>query len=206
VLDWLQPDWVYDTATGKFTGRSLQRRPPIDLEIHRAPRGAWRIFGHHHYLNTSLATAAKSFIALVDGKPAAFHAGTHFVHPKVRDMFRGHRTVCLPDFQGVGIGNALQDFVASVFTAIGWRYVIVASHPAVIRSMAASAVWDMSRKPGFVPQPGQSKTGSYGRSNGRRSAAAHSQLRRTASFTYVGPHAAADQVAALASDLPRPKR
>jgi hypothetical protein len=206
VIDWLQPDWIYDTATGRFSGRSLQRRPTIDLEIHRAPRGAWRIFRHHHYLNTSLATSAKSFIALVDGQPAAFHAGTHFVHPKVRDMMRGHRTVCLPDFQGVGIGNALQDFCASIFTAIGWRYVIIASHPAVTRSMARSKVWDMSRKPGFVPQPGRTTKGTYGRTAGKRSASAHSQLRMTASFTYVGPPAAPEHVEALAADLPRPKR
>src|SRR5690606_18612370 len=29
IIDWLEPDWVFDTATGQFAGRSLWRRPPF---------------------------------------------------------------------------------------------------------------------------------------------------------------------------------
>jgi hypothetical protein len=33
ILDWLQPDWVFDTRAGSFSGRWLQRRPPIELRV-----------------------------------------------------------------------------------------------------------------------------------------------------------------------------
>jgi hypothetical protein len=200
IIEWLQPDWIYDTAGAAFTWRCLQPRPAIDLEIRRAGRDAWRVFGHHHYLSRSLSSSARCFVAAVDGKPAAFVAATHFVHPSARDIMRGHRTVCLPDFQGVGIGNALQDFVAGVFSAIGWRYLVVAAHPAMVRSMARSPKWNMTRKPGFVPPPGRSISGTY------KGKDTHSHLRLTASFTYVGPRASADQLDAFAADLSRPRR
>ena len=48
--------------------------------------------------------------------PAAFTAVLAFPHAR-RPGWREHRTVCLPDFQGVGIGNAMSELVASLFVA-----------------------------------------------------------------------------------------
>lgn len=33
ILDWLQPDWVFDTASGEFTGRWVRQRPAIEIDI-----------------------------------------------------------------------------------------------------------------------------------------------------------------------------
>lgn len=45
ILDWVQPDWVYDTAAGRFTGRWLRRRPPIELTIRKTDWSWWPYFG-----------------------------------------------------------------------------------------------------------------------------------------------------------------
>jgi ABC-type lipoprotein export system ATPase subunit len=109
VEEWLCPDWVVEMPSGQFTRRSL-RRPPISMEIIRTDRSAWDIFKHHHYLDTSLHPASKCFVAMVDNRPAAFASCMHSPGHH-GGWWREHRTVCLPDFQGVGIGNTLSEFV-----------------------------------------------------------------------------------------------
>ncbi len=73
VTEWLEPDWVIDMATATFSRRRL-RRPPIELEIFRCRRSAWRLFARHHYLSGALAQYARCFLAVWKGVPVAFCA------------------------------------------------------------------------------------------------------------------------------------
>ena len=186
IVDWLTPDWVFDTLTGTFRWECLQR-PSIEVEVYRTTPATWPTFHRHHYLSGELSRSAACFVALVDGRPAAFASAIHFPHPKVRNIWREHRTVCLPDFQGVGIGNALSEFVASCYTAEGRRYRSVTGSPAMIRHRARSPKWRMDRKPGRAPTIG--RTSSIGVST--------ADDRYTASFEYVGPNSTAEQSAAM---------
>jgi hypothetical protein len=82
----------------------------------------------------------------VEGRPAAFTAVLYHPHPS-GGYWREHRTVCLPDFQGVGIGNALSDFVASLFVCTGKDYCSTTSSPAMIAHRHRSTSWLMCRAP-----------------------------------------------------------
>jgi hypothetical protein len=108
--------------------------------------------------------------------PAAFTAVIHRPDP-AGGYWAEHRTVCLPDFQGVGIGNALSEFVAALFVATGKRYCSRTSHPAMIRHRASSKLWTMHRRVSF----GARHTGQYAAFN--RSAALQ---RLTAGFRFIG--------------------
>ena len=224
IIDWLNPDWVYDPAANEFQWRSLRgreeagtaedkrhrsrhsaARPAIELEIARVHRKAWQLFKPHHYLSGDLNKAARCFVAFVVERveevegvkdveseplfncstavtpstrrcPAAFTAVIHRPDP-VGGYWSEHRTVCLPDFQGVGIGNALSEFVASLFVATGKRYCSRTSHPAMIRHRAKSKLWMMHRGVSF----GARHTGKFAAFN--RSAALH---RLTAGFRFIG--------------------
>jgi GNAT superfamily N-acetyltransferase len=182
VEDFLQPDWVYRPAEERFTRRSLRRRPAIDLDIVRAAASAWPLFASHHYLSHSLARSAVCFLATWRNRPVAFSAWLPFVGsgPKTR---REHRTVTLPDYQGVGIGNALSDFVASLWAGLGYRAISTTTHPAMIRSRLRSNNWRMHRKPSFA-------SGNEGRLK-------HATTRLTAGFKYVGAGLARDAARAL---------
>lgn len=195
VLDWLEPDWVYEPHTQKLTLNigpdglrgSLWRRPLIQLEIVRAYPSAWQLFKPHHYLNGVLHRSAKCYVASVrlddDAGPAhaaAFVAALPFPHPS-RPGWREHRCVCLPEFQGVGIGNALSEFVAGLFVARGIRYTSSTSHPAMIRHRANSNRWRMIRKPSLG-------TRHRGLNGGRIGGAG----RMMAGFEYVGPPVISD--------------
>ena len=60
ILEWLSPDWVYETSGSIFTDLSvrgsLQRHPEIELRILRIKRSAWSELGFqgNHYLSSVL--------------------------------------------------------------------------------------------------------------------------------------------------------
>lgn len=172
IIDWLQPDWVYETGGGTFTWRCLQRRPRIALEVYRSSAQAWRFFAHHHYLSDQVSPSAFCLIGCVEGKPAAFSAAV----PQIGfvGMRRESRVVVLPDFQGVGLGNRLSELHGALWRAAGVRFRAVASHPAVVAHRARSPLWLMDRSPSLKPAHA-----------GRRLIG--SERRLTASFEYVGP-------------------
>jgi hypothetical protein len=71
VIDWLQPCWVFDTATGKYAGRGLWRRPPLELEIRQTNWRYWPMFEPHHYLKLPLMIAATNYVGTVGGELVA---------------------------------------------------------------------------------------------------------------------------------------
>src|SRR5262249_5680702 len=128
VIDWLQPDWVFRPAEGAFTWRELRRRPGIALEVQRCRGERWRLFAPHHYLSQALARSATCFLASWEGRPVAFSAWLPFVGAGRRAR-REHRTVVLPDYQGVGIGQAVAGLIASLWRGLGWRALSTTTHP-----------------------------------------------------------------------------
>jgi len=59
IIDWLQPDWVYEPQTRTFARRSLQQHPPLRLELREVGRETWKMFAHHHYLSRSLNPSSR---------------------------------------------------------------------------------------------------------------------------------------------------
>jgi hypothetical protein len=180
IVDWLDPDWTYDPSANEFAWRSLQGRPAIEIEIARVDVGAWRLFAPHHYLSNSCASTARCFVARVGGRPAAFTAVLHSPDSYARGggFWREHRTVCLPDFQGVGIGNVLSELVAAIFASTGKRYCSTTSHPAMIAHRRRSPLWRVSREASRTQKHG----GRLAQLNAR---AALDRL--TTGFRFVGP-------------------
>jgi len=181
ILDWLQPDFVYQPATGEFfSGRWLHQRPKIRLEIQRVHSSAWELFRKHHYLDTSLNKSAVCFLATWNNAPVAFTAVLHFPHATVKNIKRESRTVCLPDYQGVGIGNAMSDYIGALCKGLEFRYMSQTSHPAMIRNRAKSKNWQMKQSPTLnKAQNGSNSTKSSWSGKVRK--------RLVASFEYTGP-------------------
>lgn len=133
VLAWLQPDWYFDTSDGTLhDGRSLQR-PSIEIKIYPCKRSLWSMFAPHHYLSHVLGSCARCFlvIASFDGveNVAGFVSSVPLPSGSLRRAWREHRTVVLPDFQGLGIGPAASDAVAALHLSEGRRYYSRTGHP-----------------------------------------------------------------------------
>lgn len=136
IMEWLRPDWVYSPnkrRTERFEFRR-QSRPEIKLEIFRCRYDTWQLFKHHHYLSGDLNKAAKCFIAMWKDKSVAFIAILPFPNGSFKNAFRVSRVVVLPDFQGLGIGKQLNDYIASLYKAIGKSMYIRTSNPALVNA------------------------------------------------------------------------
>lgn len=200
VLEWLEPDWVLDMATQQLARGCLYHRPTITLRVARVHRTAWRLFRRHHYLNHDLHVNAKCFVAFWNDEPVAFSAWTHRMtrSRRAHDM-REHRTVVLPDYQGIGIGNRISELCASIFCGAGGRAFSTTSHPGMIHYRHASPTWRTHRF-GMVARSGD--TGVFRKNNrkptpierariqtrlNRGTRALDSVGRVTGGFEYVGP-------------------
>jgi hypothetical protein len=177
VVEWLEPDWVLDMAS-RTLARGRLRRPRIELRCGRTDRSLWEIFKRHHYLSGNLHRSARCYLGSVEDRPAVFTAVLSHPHP-IRPGWREHRTVCLPDFQGVGIGNAMSEFVASLHVATGRPYYSTTSHPGMIAHRRRSPLWRTCRPAGIsgslggsASMPGMHRVGG--------------NTRITAGFEYVG--------------------
>jgi energy-coupling factor transporter ATP-binding protein EcfA2 len=181
VAEWLEPDWEVDMASSRLA-RGRLWRPKIELEVAPVHRSAWLLFGHHHYLSGSISNTARCFVAFWNGTPVAFSA---WMNAMSRDRKSGdvreHRSVVLPDYQGLGIGHRLSTFCASIFKGVGRRAFATASHPVVIRARSASPHWKRKRLGMSSP------TGAGGAFRRKGTYRATSAARITAGFEYVGP-------------------
>jgi GNAT superfamily N-acetyltransferase len=174
VEAWLDPDWIYRPDMDSFTWRRLRRRPAIALQVRRIGLEAWPLFRPHHYLSAKISRSAEAFAAWWRGKPVAFSAW-------VNNLVKGggkreHRTVVLPDYQGIGIGSALTDFAASLWAGLGRRVLSTTAHPAFVASRLCSSRWRLIRPPSLV-----------GRSNRTERPIQTATTRLTAGFEYIGP-------------------
>lgn len=177
VIPWLNPDWIYRPDGNQFAWRLLQPRPPITLNIARVHSSTWALFRAHHYLSERLHRSAVCFAAFWKERPVAFSAWLPCLTR--RGGRREHRTVVLPDFQGVGIGLAFSSFCASLWKGLGQRVTSTTSHPGFIASRSRSPHWRLRRGPSCAHVARE-------RPGGPR----HAQSRLTAGFEYVGPPAA----------------
>lgn len=142
IIEWLQPDWVFDTATGVMTPRgSLQPRPKIELEIHAASTALWPVFAPHHYLTDKLPRGANCWAAVWDGSLVGFASSIPFPHRYVKSAYRECRTVCLPDFQGLGLGVRLSDAIGAAHLEAGKRYYSRTVHPRMGLYRNSSPLW-----------------------------------------------------------------
>ena len=118
-------------------------------------------------------TCAVCFLASWQDRPVAFSAWVPFVGrgPGAR---REHRTVTLPDYQGVGIGNVLSATIAALWKGLGYRALSTTTHPGMIRARLRSADWRLRRSPSLA-------------AGKRRDVLRHATTRLTAGFEYVGP-------------------
>jgi ABC-type thiamine transport system ATPase subunit len=148
VVDWLQPDWVFEPATAAFQWRSLQRRPELNVAVAQVDHSAWRLFAPFHYLTKELHKAAQCFVLFVDDAPASFIGILHMPHAIRKNLKTISRAVTLPDYQGMGLVMALESKVCGAYRAFGFDVRGYPAHPSHIRSLDRSPEWKLIHAPG----------------------------------------------------------
>ncbi len=143
ILEWLEPDWVFDTATGTFD-RRLLRRPKIEVEIWKVNSRFWPMFEPHYYLKLPKMVAAEYFIGTVDGVPVC-HLG---VGPNFQThAYRASRMVVLPEWQGAGVGMRFLNAVCQLHLEGAGRQgrlyptLFHTSHPGLVAALKRDKKW-----------------------------------------------------------------
>lgn len=113
ILEWLQPDWIYDLNKGGALekGDCLRQRPQISLQVYRTEPDTWRLFKKHHYMTQEMNSSAMCFCFTWENQLVAFASILPQLSKGVGKAMRMSRLVILPDFQGLGLGGKILDFM-----------------------------------------------------------------------------------------------
>jgi ABC-type ATPase with predicted acetyltransferase domain len=145
IIDWLAPDWIFDTAAGEFTWtRGRLRRPDIALDIFQTNWRFWPLFEPHHYLKLPRMIAAVCYVGFVGETPVA-HVGVS-TRPGMKEA-RACRLVVMPEWQGAGVGLRFLNEVCRL-----WRFgenrfgkpmrtLFHTSHPGMAAALRRSKLW-----------------------------------------------------------------
>jgi GNAT superfamily N-acetyltransferase len=147
VLDWLQPDWVWDTREARFTRGWDQQRPRVDVEVRAGGWELWPIFKSHHYLEAGPMAGAVTYVGFVDGEPV-IHLGVGSANAGGRVEARACRMVVMPEWQGAGIGTRFLNHVCDLYLSggghLGARPMTTAfhtSHPQLCAALRRDKRW-----------------------------------------------------------------
>lgn len=182
ITEWLLPDWVFDTNTMTFHNYEKQKknRPDITFKIFETKDKSkyWKMFSKYHYLSYSHNNAARVFIGTMNDNIFGFCSVLPFPHPVLKNHWKEHRTVVLPDYQGVGLGHKLSNCIAELLKKDMKGFISTSSNPAFIYSRRIDKRW-------VVTRIGRTSTGG-GKIQNKNRKGSTSSNRITVSFKYIG--------------------
>ncbi|GAB5373438.1 hypothetical protein AAMO2058_001751700, partial [Amorphochlora amoebiformis] len=146
------------------------RIPHVDLKLVRGGQSEWkRVFSIHHYKSSKLSPRAISYLLMtktlipmhvgfiaaipqsgrfisavdVDVKSGYVdrHVDRHGDRHVDKEAYRAHRTVILPEWQGMGLGGKLSDTAGEIFRKQGYRYFGQTVHPRFGQYRDRSVSW-----------------------------------------------------------------
>lgn len=104
------------------------------------------MFKDYHYLDGNINKAARCYVGVWDDQVVAFGASIALPNGNFKNAWRGHRTVILPDFQGMGIGVRFSDAIGQIHLEQGLRYFSRTAHPKMIWYREHSPLWKPTSK------------------------------------------------------------
>lgn len=145
IIEWLQPDWVYDTAEARFYERDcLRQRPKFSVQIYKVKGSVFKHFKPHYYLDLPLPVAAEYFVGIVGNEPVCHIAVAPLFSAKA---YRATRLVVMPEWQGAGIGTRFLDTIGQYHLdghgRNGHQYPTFfhTSHPQLCEALRRSKKW-----------------------------------------------------------------
>lgn len=134
IMEWLMPDWTCSPQKGGALERGewlRQGRPQIELQVSRVEADTWDFFKKHHYLTEKINKSYMFFLFEWNGKPVSIGVIGRQIGRGVGNAYRDSRIVVLPDFQGMGIGSYVSNFLGGISKHNGFRYFTKTIHPAL---------------------------------------------------------------------------
>jgi len=144
ILEWLMPDWTCSPQKGGVLERGdwlRQGRPKIELQVSRVEHETWDFFKKHHYLTEAVNKGSKFFLFEWNEKPVGIIVVLSSPGASRANAVSFSRTVVMPDYQGMGIGQRICDFTASILKQDGRRIYTRTINPALGIYRSKSSSW-----------------------------------------------------------------
>lgn len=187
IIEWVEPDWIYDTATGQYAGRGLWRRPKFELEIWQTDQRYWKMFEPHHYLKLPAMVGMNSYVGFVDGEPVC-HMGVD-TRPGLVEA-RGCRLVVMPEWQGAGVGMRFLNAVCQMWLEGNNRFskpmptLFHTSHPGLCAALRRDKKW--TQVSAMMGGGNKSKSRAALRANSGSGSGFGGHFRAVQGFRYLG--------------------
>lgn len=142
-IDVLCPDYIIDLDDECiYDAKGLPTRN-FELSVYEKSNKTeiWKLFRQHHYLSAELNVACRLFVAYLDNQIVGMCAILPQPSGTINDAFKVHRLVVLPDFQGLGLGVKILEYVADLYKYHKKNFYIRTSHIKLIKYMLKSPKW-----------------------------------------------------------------
>jgi ribosomal protein S18 acetylase RimI-like enzyme len=83
-------------------------------------------------------------VTTINDKPVCFNAVLPFPHGNIKNGYRMSRIVVLPDYQGLGVGGKITDYIASLYAKKGRTMYVKTSNPALWAHLDKSPNWHLT--------------------------------------------------------------
>jgi len=143
IMEWLLPDWTYSPLKGRVERHECPRRkrPDINLQIFRCRYETWNLFKQHHYLSEDLNKSSINYLFTINDKPVGFIAILPFPGVGDEKTRRCSRIVILPDYQGLGIGKTILNYISALYWKNNYQMYIRTMSPALGLSLKKDSNW-----------------------------------------------------------------
>ena len=135
ILEWLMPNWVCNPQKGGVLEECdyLRRgRPQIQLSVSRVTSQTWDIFKSHHYMTSSVNESCTFLLFEWNEKPIAIVAIIATPRNNNPNGKAISRIVVLPDYQGIGIGSKICNFIGGIYRNANCDLYIKTVNPALL--------------------------------------------------------------------------
>ncbi|MDR3141953.1 MAG: ABC transporter ATP-binding protein [Tannerellaceae bacterium] len=147
IIEWLQPDWIYDTREARFSRDCLRQRPDIELRIYKVKGSVFKHFKPHYYLDLPLPVAAEYYVGMVGNEPVCHIAVAPLF---TANAYRATRLVTMPEWQGAGVGTRFLNFIGEYhlkgYGRCGHKFPMFfhTSHPQLCAALRYSKKWQQT--------------------------------------------------------------
>lgn len=132
------------------------------MDVFRCSTALWRIFSQYHYLDATLNTSSVCYGIFMNKQCVAFCAILPFPHSVRKYLYRVHRLVVLPEYQGLGLGKRFLNILGNKYANESKTLSIVTSNIALNMTLQRDDNWICTRR-GKVAPLGSSSTIEFSR-------------------------------------------
>ena len=104
------------------------------------------MFKDHHYLSENINKASRCYVAVWEDRVIGFASTITIPSGTIKNGWRLHRAVVLPEFQGIGLGVRLIDTIAQIHLEQGHKFFVRTAHPRIGFYFEKSELWKPTSK------------------------------------------------------------